>query len=148
LSIAPISDERAQKDRIGQNIELPGEPRPVFATGRPPAEFLQEIVAQELASAGYTPVAAGPGVNRVLMIMLDEFFTTESNWYNCVIRVTSEVRDQSGAVLWHGRSTGTSKRFGRSLSGENYQESFSDAALQAVGDLIANKDFQAAMLVP
>src|SRR5437773_688607 len=55
LSIAPIADERTQKDRIGENTEMPGDPRPVFAAARTPAEFLQDIVAQELSSVGYRP---------------------------------------------------------------------------------------------
>ena len=148
LHLAPVVDARALHDRIGENIEdSEMGPRPIYAEGMSPDVFVYEILARELMSVGYAPGADAAGANRILTVKLDRFFTVESNLYRCEVAISSEVRSEAGQVLWQGRSVGKSQRFGRSLSLENYNQSFSDATLRAIADLLSKDDFRVALTV-
>jgi len=148
LHIAPVVDDRAAKDSIGQNAELRNsEPRPIRAADRTPAEFFDEVLAKELKLAGYPSTSSRGDANRVLVTRLTRFYTVESRTYNGEVAAAVEVRDASDRVIWQGQASGSSSRFGRSMSRENYQECFSDATLNLISGLLSNKDFQAAMTV-
>src|SRR5262249_11276056 len=109
LFIAPLSDERTDKTKIGENHELSSKPtRPVFGSGPSRAEFVGSILSRELSSAGLTSVPDASQANRVLGVRLVQFYTTESTRYNSDVRIAAEVRDGSGRVLWSGQSAGHS----------------------------------------
>jgi hypothetical protein len=145
LFVAPVSDDRADKTKIGENTEVAGiPPRPIYSAGATPAEFVGSVLARELSSVGMAPVPE-PQANRVLSVRLVRFYTTESTRYFTDVAATAEVRDAAGRVLWSGQSAGQSDRFGRSLSPENYNEGFSDATLQMVSGIVNDPGFRKAI---
>jgi hypothetical protein len=150
LHIPAATDARPNQDTIGENIENAEiGPRPIYADGPTPAEFVHAIVEREMAKVGYVaaPGAGTDAANRVLAITINDFYAIESSRYKAEVRLSAEVRDGGGRVIWRGQGYGDSARFGRSLSPENYNESFSDATLRALGQIMANPQFQAAMTV-
>ena len=70
------------------------------------------------------------------------FFVKEGDTYDTDVALKVRVADASGTALWEGVSEGHAHRFGRSFSGDNYQEALSSAFFDAVKDLLANADFR------
>jgi hypothetical protein len=57
-----------------------------------------------------------------------------------------EAFDKSGKNIWIGSTRGSSSRFGRSLKPQNYNETFSDALLDAVSALFKEQSFISALI--
>jgi hypothetical protein len=146
LFVAPVADERAQAETIGENTELSGRPpRPVYSTGPTAADFVGSVLARELSSVGMPVVTDESQLNRALTVTLTRFYTTESERYQTDVAATFEVRDHAGKVLWSAPASGHSDRFGRSLSTENYNQGFSDATLRMVAGVLNDPAFQRAL---
>lgn len=141
------TDSRADRSAIGTNVEKEGAPIPIYAEGNPD-QFVREAVARELGNVGMSVVNDPSQAKRVLHFDLNRFWTEESSLYRGTVNANVELRTASGKVLWHGLASGSSKRFGRSLSSENYQEAFSDATMDMIQNLLKNGDFLAALRAP
>lgn len=143
LAVA-VSDDRADKTAVGKNVEKEGHPVPVLATRSTPEQFLTDAVARALGQAGVT--VAEPGQARcTLRLSITSFWTEEASTYRGSIAANASLVSKGGAPLWSGAVTGQSKRFGRSLSPENYQETFSDASIDLVQSLLANPGLRSAL---
>jgi hypothetical protein len=145
VALAPVVDERADKTRIGENVE--GTPA-ISVYEHPPgssASTIQSAMQQELSKLGVRLVAAPAEAQRVLQIALVHFWVSEDNTYNAECRLRVRVVDATGKELSTILVTGDSKRFGRSLSEENYLEALSGAFVEAFENLIHNAQFQQAM---
>ena len=140
-----VIDERPDKNKVGENIEEES-PRPIFASGPEPAEFLRDAVVRELAGLGMAVVSDKAAANRVLTLHLIKFYCVESAVYDADVRANTEVRGE-GRVLWTGLVSGAKRNFGRSLSAVNYQESFSGATSRMVAQMVSSSDFQKAVTV-
>jgi hypothetical protein len=142
VQVAPVTDNRPDKERVGENLE---EKDPVAVqTGDDPAEFVQARLAELLSKAG-VQVAEGGQAERVIKTELHTFWAKETSTYESEIRATFIVQDGTGRQLWKGTINGTAKRFGRSLSAENYQEVFSDGLVDLVQNLLSNQKFRQAL---
>ena len=138
-----VIDERTQINQIGENIELSNSPpRPIFATGADPATFIREAIERELSDLGVNVVRDASSANRTLAFSIVKFYSVESNNYNTDVRANVQVKDGSGAVRFSGLVTGSNRRFGRSMSVDNYQEGFSDATIDMLAKLLNTADFQ------
>jgi hypothetical protein len=143
LEIAPVTDNRPDKERVGENVE---EKDPVaIQTGDDPTEFVRTRLNDLLAKAGLQVAAEGEEADRVLRTELHTFWAKETNTYESEIRATFIVQDRTGKQLWKGTINGTAERFGRSLSAENYQEVFSDGMVDLVQNLLSNQKFREAL---
>jgi hypothetical protein len=142
VEIAPVTDNRPDKERVGENLE---EKDPVAVTsGDDPAPFVQARLGELLSKAGLQVAEGGQG-ERVLKTELHTFWAKETNTYESEIRATFVVQDRTGRQLWKGTINGTAERFGRSLSAENYQEVFSDGIVDLVQNLLSNQKFREAL---
>lgn len=143
LAVA-VSDDRADKTTVGKNVEKEGRPVPVLAERSTPEQFLTDAVGRALGQAGVT--VAEPGRARcTLRLSITNFWTEEASTYHGSIAANASLVSKGGASLWSGTATGQSKRFGRSLSAANYQETFSDASLDLVQGLLADPGFRSAL---
>jgi len=147
LFVAPVIDDREVKDQIGENVEDP-TPVPVFPTGPTAPEFFRDAVITHLQSAGLVTTAEEEKATHRLRFTLIRFWTRETNWYQSEVRARATIEDRAGKLLCDVLVAGANKRFGRSLSRENYQESLSDATLDFSGNLLASQEVQSALIPP
>jgi uncharacterized lipoprotein YajG len=142
LSLA-IVDQRPIKDAVGKKTdEQP--PVTVSATSADVARVISTALARELTGAGFVVVATGGVVVNVTVL---EFWVDEANTYRGTARLKVDVV-KDGAPATSLTVTGTAKRWGASLSPENYNEVLSDCLVNAIQDLIKSTEFQTAVASP
>jgi hypothetical protein len=144
VGLAAVADERADKTRIGENIE---ETPPVSVYENPAGSAtsaVQDAMQQELQKLGVRLAAPGEA-ERVLQVTLVHFWVSEDNTYNAECRMRVRVVDRAGTELATILVSGNGKRFGKSLSEENYLEALSSAFVESFENLIKNPQFQQAM---
>jgi len=144
VHIAPVVDRRESPQQIGENLENK-KPIPVLVGPTQPADFVHDTMATLVGRTGLKVMPAPASADRVLVTELLHFWTRETDTYDAEIRATVAVQDRGGRQLWKGTLNGTAKRFGRSLSQENYQEAFSDAMVELVQGMLNNSGFRAAL---
>jgi hypothetical protein len=140
LQLLPFTDSRSQAD-IGENDEQT-MPRPVTTPDDIPG-YLTQHLGQALQGAHVNVVPTGG--TRTLQGTLNQFFVKEDNMYNGTVILTFTLNDAQGKQLWQGVATGHSKRFGHSFSADNYNDTLSEATMEAVRDLLKNPSFLAAV---
>ena len=136
-----IIDQRPIKDAVGKKSD---EQPPVTmqATSADVTRVITDALTRELIAAGFNVVPTG-GV--VLNFTVLEFWVDEANTYRGTARLKVDaVKD--GAPATSLTVTGTAKRWGASLSPENYNEVLSDSLVAAIQDLIKSAEFQAAVV--
>ena len=137
-----VTDTRVNSGpKIGENHE-DSTPRPVTTTDDLRA-FVGKNIAAVLQSNGVKIVPSG--ASRLLTFELAEFFVTENNFYQGNVTFQVTLHNGAGQVLWTGSARGSSHRFGRSFSEENYDNTFSDATLDALRALLGDVSFQTAL---
>jgi len=139
-----VVDARTDTSAIGRNSES-AQPVPVYAADTAPDGFVRDAVARELAGANIQVATDPHAATKVLTLRLQKFWTEETNTYNTSIQASVELADASGRSLWKGQVAGSTERFGRSLSAENYQEAMSDAVVAMVERLIHDPGFVQAL---
>ena len=145
--ISPTVDKRTDSRLIGQNTEE-SVPVPVYAAAKTPADFVTDVLRQEMRSAGIEVAADVAAAPRQIDSELLQFRVDESNRYKGEVRLSAKVLDQTGKVLWQGLSVGTAGNFGKSRSITNYQETFSSALQQAIGKILTDPAFTQALSDP
>lgn len=145
--VSPTADQRTDARMIGQNTE-DEVPVPVYATGRSPADFVTDVLRQEMRSAGLDVSADVSGTTRQVDSELLQFRVDESNRYRAEVRLSVKVVDPTGGVVWQGVSVGTGSNHGKSKSVTNYQETYSDALRQAVNKILGDPAFTRALTDP
>jgi hypothetical protein len=139
------TDARTDNSAIGRNSEDESKPVPIYTTSRPPEEFLRDAVSRGLATAGITIAPDRTGATKVLNLALKKFWVEETGTYQGTITADADLRDATGGRLWQGQVSGNNKRFGRSLSADNYDECLSDASIDLVQNLLRNEAFTAGL---
>jgi hypothetical protein len=145
--VAPTTDQRTDARTIGQNTE-DEIPVPVYAAGRSPADFVTDVLRQEMRSAGLDISADVSGTSRQVDSELLQFRVDESNRYRAEVRLSVKVVDPTGGVVWQGVSVGTGSNHGKSKSITNYQETFSDALRESINKILADPAFTRALTDP
>lgn len=148
-----VTDSRSDVSLIGKNTEK-AEAIPLYAERGTPDQFLREAVSRELTNAGLWITNDPDQASRVLHLDLTRFWTEESAaqssqtpaLYRAVITANAELKAAAGKVLWQGGVGGDNKHSGRSLSPEEYQAAFSDAAVDLVHNLMKNDSFIKALV--
>ena len=143
--VRPVEDKRENAEQIGENREG-AAPVPVYASGKTPAEFVHEVMETELRSLGADLADAPDAADRVIVLELRKFFVEESPRYRGEVIAGAEVTDNRGKRLW-GKEVvaGQGGNFGRSLSIENYNQTYSDATREMIRRLVGNPSFVKAL---
>ena len=139
-----VEDVRENKEEIGRNVE-DEVPVPVYASGKTPAEFVHDVLEDELKNLGADVTDAPEAADRIISLKLRKFFVEEGSSYRGEVQCHAEVRDKGGRVLWKQVVSGQGDNTGRSLSIENYNQTFSDATRRMTDALLNNPNFRAAL---
>jgi hypothetical protein len=141
VTIAPFTDERDNKEAIGENREDP-VPKPVTTTDDVGA-FVSTNIRQLFNQAGVKTVDSNGDVT--IKGEVKQFFVREESTYKSTVEVHLTVVDHDGKTLWKGLASGEAKRFGRSYKAENYYEVLSDAVVNTVSSMLLAEDFRKAL---
>jgi hypothetical protein len=136
-----VTDNRNDPGLIGRNSEkLPT--RKVTAPDSVRG-FVSEHLSQLISGTGVIDVDnSGP---VILTADIQQFFVEETEIYTGDVRLKVTLTDSSGRSVWTGLTGGTSMRFGRSYSAENYYETLSDSLVDAVRNLMQSATFRNAL---
>ncbi|MFA6291287.1 MAG: YajG family lipoprotein [Victivallales bacterium] len=139
--VMPFTDNRTNKAEIARNIE--DNNVKLVTTRDDVADWCRSRFIDIIKQRGFNVVE--DKADATIKGEIAEFYVIESNVYtgNLAIKVT--VENASGKILWQGMTAGVTKRFGRSYKLENYQETLSDAFLDAVKGLLKNPEFISAL---
>jgi hypothetical protein len=140
--IESVADARGRTDQIGENVEE--KPAVPVTTASDVAAFVREHLAKQLKAMGLDVRAAGEA-QVTLRAELTDFWVSESDHYNGLVRLRLTALDASGTELWSGLASGTSARFGRSLKSDNYTEAFSNCLQDLAAKLAGSPGFQHAI---
>lgn len=145
--INPVIDRHPEGSQIGVSQEEDDAPVYFGPNGLPPADFVRAALVPVL-SAYAVPVAADTNTHtHVLQVEMNRFWTVEGSKYQATIGGSVVLADRAGQILWRGEVVGNSTRWGRTFTAINYQQAFSDAALDFGGKLALDPGFRAAMNV-
>lgn len=144
VRVERFTDSREDPQRIGENQEdaKKGVVKPVVTTDDV-AEWATERFMWVLDQFGISSAREGGDV--VVEAEIKRFFVAETKTYQADVGLLVTVKSTAGEVRWQGMAGGSSSRFGRSYKAENYYECLSDAYLHAVGNLLQNVAFTAAL---
>ena len=144
--VATVTDKRRDTSSIGANKEKPKE-IPILAagTGMKPGDFVREGLMKELANVGISVAATQAASTHVLYVQLDRFWAEEASTYHGDLVARLRLTDKGGATRFEGVIKGTSSRWGKSLSPDNYIETWSDAVVSLTENLLADAAFQKAL---
>lgn len=139
-----LQDTRAgQPGVIGENTEESVAVPVRESSPGASARLVQSALTKELRDLGAQFVSA-EAADRRIRVTLIKLWVQEGNTYSGEIRTRVSVLDKAGTVLADVLAVGTSTRFGRSLSAENYQETIENMLQDMMENLFADAAFQQA----
>ena len=106
-----------------------------------PSYLVNKAFNKELKGIVFTVVSEKAQADRILGGTIIKFWCEETSLYQAVVRIKVEVKDKNGKVIFGKIYAETVKRFGRSLSEENYNETFSEAARHMIEAMFADNEF-------
>jgi uncharacterized lipoprotein YajG len=135
-------DTRSNPRAIGENLE--DESNRVLVTtseSNGARNFVKSALGTEFNRKGFQLVDSQGEAVKIITGTLVKFWTVETNRYNSQTQVRIEVKDKLGNTYLNKTYSGTGKNFGRSLSEQNYYESFSDSIASLVEGLFSDSEF-------
>lgn len=142
LQINKFKDARQNPSAIGENREDADKPKPV-TTKDDVGAWVSDNLSKALMAAGLNVVQTGGQV--VLDGEVRALFSTEESLYRTDVTLRLTAKDASGKTLWSGVALGHDSHFGHSYKAENYYQNLSDGVMDALQNLLNNKDFMAAI---
>lgn len=138
VELRPFEDQRARRDRIGENREDEPDVYPV-ATKDDVARWVGDGFTRTFERVGLRLVERDGDL--VLRGAVRHLLLTERDGYagEVAIHVTAET--PGGETLWEGIVLGARSGFGRLDRDRGYSETLSDAVLDAVVKLLQNSEF-------
>jgi len=138
VELRPFEDQRARRDRIGENREDEPDVYPV-ATKDDVALWVGEGFARTFERVGLRLVERDGDL--ILRGAVRHLLLTERGGYlgEAAIHVTAET--SAGERLWDGIVLGAHSGFGRFDRDRAYSETLSDTVLDAVVKLLQNSEF-------
>lgn len=136
-----LTDGRAgdEPSAIGTRTDDDDQRRDLTATNDVVA-FVDKVFEEALHDWG---VDTEDGADLVLEGELLGFDIEETNQavgalYKAVVRISFDLKNKSGKVLWSGSEMGDASRYGKKFSNANCNEVLSDAVLEAWAALISD----------
>jgi hypothetical protein len=137
IKIEPFVDKRDKGRQIGENTEQ--SPAVPVYTDTNVAEFLGRSIESQLKTLGID--VSPTGADRVLKAEVREFWTQEIAAYHAVVRLKITLADAEGREIWTGLVSGEGGNWGRSLRPDNYNETFCNAVLDLIVNLVDEPAF-------
>lgn len=138
--VAPVTDRRGDKDRIGAT---PEDKKPIM-TARPVAEIVREAVVLEIEKNGHQ-VVPGPG-DVVLATDVEEFWLdavgrSKNTQYVGRVAIAVSVADgATGERLWSRRYVGIRRQNAEADSKTTWREVMDTALARTIRDLATDPD--------
>ncbi|KAB2968733.1 MAG: hypothetical protein F9K18_02370 [Thermoanaerobaculia bacterium] len=142
VELRRFEDQRARRDRIGENREDDPEVYPV-ATGDDVALWVTGGVASTLERVGLRVVERDGDV--VVRGAVRHLLLTERGGFEGEVALRVIAETLSGETLWEGLVVGTHSGPGRFDRGRGYSETLSGAVFDAVLRLLQNTEFTEAL---
>jgi hypothetical protein len=142
LQIDKFKDVRDNPSAIGENREDADKPKPV-TTKDDVGAWVSDNLNKVLQTAGMNVVKSGGDV--VLDGEVRALFSTETGRYSTDVTLRITAKNAAGKTLWSGIALGHDSHFGRSYKAENYYQNLSDGVMDALQNLLNNKDFMTAI---
>jgi hypothetical protein len=144
VAIQLVDQRQTPRGQLGQNVQNSQEPVPVYENPQGgSSEMIQRALAAELQGLGLQ-IVAPQQARRVIRVYLINLWIQEDNTYNGEVRARIMVLNPAGQMLSDGVFVGSSKRFGRSLSVENYQETLTSMTREIIENWLETESVQAA----
>jgi len=138
--IADVINESVKPEVVGENTEDSDRPITIYSKeASEAAAFAKAALVKELSNAGMAINTAQANADRVIKITLVKFWCQETETYKSVIRVKVSIQDQYGKELYAAIYTGSAQNFGRSLSAENYNQTFSDSVAGVAEEMLKDQ---------
>jgi hypothetical protein len=141
IYVYPFTDARQERGSIGKNTE--GKTDLLVFTPDNVAIFLTGRFREVLNANGILIV--GPEATRVIKAEVRRYFVTEGSNYQADAMLLFTVEDGAGGMLWQGLGEGHATLHGRSFRENLYQQSLSNAFLDAIKNIIVDQEFLAAL---
>jgi hypothetical protein len=132
-----VDKRQGQASVIGRHEET----RETISTPTSVQQFCAERTHTLLASAGAKLVTKS---DYVMTQELTGFEVVEGDTYSAKVSIRFTL-SRGGTAVWTSVIDGTSKRWGKSRSEENYNEALSNALQSTIMILVSNKDFAKAL---
>lgn len=146
IYIAELGDVRSKPKVVGENLEEKDKKIDILVPeSGEPRQFLRGVLKKEFQEKGFTLTEGAGNAQAVLAGTIVKFWTVEKSRYKSEIHLKVTVKNKEGAALFSRTYVGNGENFGRSLSEENYQESFSNAAARLVDKLFSDAAFLKAL---
>ena len=143
LQIEKFKDARQNPTAIGENREDSDKPPKPVTTKDDVGAWVSDNLRSVLQKAGLNIVESGGQV--VVGGEIRVLFSTETSRYNTDVTLRITAHNAAGKVIWSGIALGHDSHFGRSYKAENYYQNLSDGVMDALHNLLTNKDFMAAV---
>lgn len=140
FAVPKFEDERTNKNLIGTNME--SSPGKTVTTSENVALWSTSQFIELMKKHGLKVSETG-NVNIIGEIV--DFNVNEVSDYKARVAIRIKAVDSSGATLWDGLMDGTTTRFGRSYSLDNYYETLTDAFIHGYRDLMTSTSFLESM---
>lgn len=138
VELRPFEDQRARRDRIGENREDEPDVYPV-ATQDDVALWVSEGFARTFERVGLRLVERDGDL--VLRGAVRHLLLTERGGYTGEIAIHVTAETPAGRTLWDGIVLGSHSGYGRFDRDRAYSETLSDTVLDAVVKLLQSSEF-------
>ena len=137
-----VKDTRSQPREIGENQEdKENKIKIVTPKDDGARHFVLLVLKKEFRNKGFKVENKPDKAQKIIIATLLKFWTVEESRYNSETLLEVELRDKIGEGSFKKTYSGTGTNFGRSLSEENYNESFSDAIARIVETVFSDSEF-------
>jgi hypothetical protein len=140
-----FKNETGQLEQVGENQEKGRTTRILTADPEGPGQLVATAFRKEFQGMGFFLAESPNQADRIIGGAIVKFWSVEARSYETVVRLKVLVKDRAGKVLLTKIYAGSAKRFGRSLSQDNYNESFSDSLIDLIETLFGDRDFLQAL---
>jgi hypothetical protein len=131
---------------VGENLEDKDTPILIFSSAQGGAnQLINAAFRKEFKELGFVVVEDENQADRIIGGAVIRFWATETRLYQTLVRLKVEVKERGGQVVFSRIYAGSAKRFGRSLSQDNYNETFSDAMIDLMQTLLGDEAFLKAL---
>lgn len=146
LSAITATDARPQDARDGLRVAEKDLSRAAIALNGDIEAWLEQGVSEILTSTGLEVDQAGA---PTLSVRLEELYLREDIYvqaeYDSRVRITLEMKDNDGRVIWSRSAIGERKNYGKPASDENYAETLSSALYRAIKSAVNTAEFERAI---
>jgi hypothetical protein len=145
IYLMQVDDARQDKSRIGENNRQPTVV-PISVATRSVADWVHDTTLDLFRTNGINVVDNADDADLLVSITLTSFWARESPDYTAKVMEVVKVQDKSDRAVWTGAVSGDATGSDSELKVKAYQQVLSDALDSATLRLLANPEFEKALV--